>query len=912
MGEAGRTRGRSPGWSFKIWILFFEAGLGSTVLLVMLGLWWAALEETGSVVGEDSARGVAEVRLGHGVCERELYPRPWELRSDQLTILVNGFIEARLPLLQASLRTYSASPAVHSVFVLWGNISTPDSVLQGAKLESMGAPIYIVRQLSTSLNDRFLPRRHVKTKAVMICDDDITVDSKSLEFALKVWRENQQRIVGFFPRAHSYQLETHSWIYTKNQNKYSIMLTKIMILATDYLYRYSCEMPAGVHEYVDKGMNCEDIAMNFLVSNFSGSGPLLVEGQPRDWGDTRNSAEELTSMGLSARADHRKDRGDCILQFQRLWNGMELRFSYAKAVRDVDEQVNCEKFGELIDCDESASSVRDAKRHAGHHRMKRSFQYAYVTLIQSKVMYYAALVWAQALRNTGTVHDLVLLLDVKSGLKKGNDTLRDHFDVVKEVGGKSRHKHKRSVGKLSAWQLWEYERVVYMDLNLLCLSNLDHLFALPEPAAAPLTTRPQEFHTGLLVLQPSNTTFTELLQWMESMSKADRRVEHRPLNGFFQEWFQTTAQHRLPMRLNMPVQLTPISNASAAALPGVLQYPKKELVSLLNIWMKREGLNQTSGLLHQENMTDWFAVWLEILGALRSNKYQPLDDEIVSHLAWKPSNGSSSTWPPKLKPLATRNLTSLHAPPRKAFVTVLTSADHLPAVAGWTTTYSRFHLSTLGHESLLLVDGSVDRQAWQPFETFFDSIVVVGGSSLSTSSDVMSATLLHLWNQTNYDKLVYVDPSSIFLSNCDFLMELEPFAAAADYILPDTFSLQVMVIQPDNQRFLELSKAYLSIATSQGFSVVRFLNEHHRYWYPSYIRHRIAPIFNAESDLQRGAFLDVHFSWRILALYSSDLLDPAAETAALWRRYVCNSMHTRAMDLLTKYLHVCNPTLYPS
>lgn len=45
-------------------------------------------------------------------------------------------------------------------------------------------------------------------------------------------------------------------------------------------------------------------------------------------------------MGLSARADHRKDRGDCILEFQRLWNGMELRFSYAKAVRDVDEQVS--------------------------------------------------------------------------------------------------------------------------------------------------------------------------------------------------------------------------------------------------------------------------------------------------------------------------------------------------------------------------------------------------------------------------------------------------------------------------------------------------------------------------------------------------------------------------------------------
>lgn len=255
-------------------IVGWIAGLGITVLLGMLVLWLSLDTPQGERIAASTALRRPHIssrrdstQLGHGVCDRSLYPPPWELRSDQLTILVNGFGEARLPLLQSSLRTYSSSPAVHAIFVLWGNTSTPDSVLQAAKFETLGAPIYIVRQKSTSLNDRFLPRQHVKTKAVMICDDDITVDSTNLEFALQVWRENQPRIVGFFPRAHSYALETQSWIYTKNQRKYSIMLTKIMILATEYLYRYSCEMPAGVHEYVDKGMNCEDIAMNFLVSN---------------------------------------------------------------------------------------------------------------------------------------------------------------------------------------------------------------------------------------------------------------------------------------------------------------------------------------------------------------------------------------------------------------------------------------------------------------------------------------------------------------------------------------------------------------------------------------------------------------------------------------------------------------------
>lgn len=45
------------------------------------------------------------------------------------------------------------------------------------------------------------------------------------------------------------------------------MLIKIMIFVMEYFYCYLCEMLVGVYEYVDKGMNCEDIVMNFFVFN---------------------------------------------------------------------------------------------------------------------------------------------------------------------------------------------------------------------------------------------------------------------------------------------------------------------------------------------------------------------------------------------------------------------------------------------------------------------------------------------------------------------------------------------------------------------------------------------------------------------------------------------------------------------
>ena len=64
----------------------------------------------------------------------------------------------------------------------------------------------------------------------------------------------------------------------------------------DYLRAYTCSMPQKVRDYVDKNKNCEDIAMNFIVTQLSGLPPLLVEDPAKlDYG---------TSSGLSSRGSH--------------------------------------------------------------------------------------------------------------------------------------------------------------------------------------------------------------------------------------------------------------------------------------------------------------------------------------------------------------------------------------------------------------------------------------------------------------------------------------------------------------------------------------------------------------------------------------------------------------------------------
>ncbi|VVA95918.1 unnamed protein product [Arabis nemorensis] len=287
------------------------------------------------------------------------------LRSDQITVLINGYSESRIPLLQSIVSSYSGSSIVSSILVLWGNPSTSSQVLdklyQNLTQYSLGtASISLIQQPSSSLNSRFLPRLSVNTRAVLVCDDDVEIDQRSLEFAFSVWKSNPDRLVGMFVRSHGFDLQRKEWIYTVHPDKYSIVLTKFMMMKQDYLFEYSCNGGVEMEEMrkiVDQTRNCEDILMNFVAADKVRAGPIMVGAERvRDWGDARNEEGEVESgvreVGLSSRrVEHRKRRGKCIREFHRVMGKMPLMYSYGKVVSSVAEQGLCRKAGKLVFCD---------------------------------------------------------------------------------------------------------------------------------------------------------------------------------------------------------------------------------------------------------------------------------------------------------------------------------------------------------------------------------------------------------------------------------------------------------------------------------------------------------------------------------------------------------------------------------
>ncbi|CAM0912027.1 unnamed protein product [Alopecurus aequalis] len=320
------------------------------------------------VIGVALSAAAAVSDEQEAACDAEY--RQEDLRPDRLTVLLSGYSERRLPLLRAIAGAYAAHPLVHAVVVLWCNPSTPDDRLHFPRFPPR---VSLHRTASASLNSRFLPHPSIRTAAVAVADDDVLPDAAAISFAFAAWQQRAAgrpgSLVGFFPRSHHLDLATGRWAYAAPQpGRYSMVLTKFLVLGVDLLRRYSCSPElAAARAVVDRERNCEDILMNFVAAEESGEGPVLVEaGSIRDWGDPRNDANigageegggtgaEMKAVGLSSKGGvgHWEKRGECITEFHRLLGRMPLRYSYGKVVEAAfGEQGLCSKGGRLVRCD---------------------------------------------------------------------------------------------------------------------------------------------------------------------------------------------------------------------------------------------------------------------------------------------------------------------------------------------------------------------------------------------------------------------------------------------------------------------------------------------------------------------------------------------------------------------------------
>ncbi|XP_008487817.1 exostosin-2-like [Diaphorina citri] len=179
-------------------------------------------------------------------------------------------------------------PSVSKILVIWNNqAKSPPPVSKWPKISKSWT---IIRTDENKLSKRFYPYAEIETEAVLSIDDDITMlTPDELEFGFEVWCEFPDRIVGFPSRINLFLFQIKTTYFMLLYKNGAAFYHKY------WNYMYTAHMPTPIRTYVDSHMNCEDIAMNFLVAHITAKAPFIHSIRAHC---TASGIEELLSESL--------------------------------------------------------------------------------------------------------------------------------------------------------------------------------------------------------------------------------------------------------------------------------------------------------------------------------------------------------------------------------------------------------------------------------------------------------------------------------------------------------------------------------------------------------------------------------------------------------------------------------------
>ncbi|CAG9463483.1 unnamed protein product [Pedinophyceae sp. YPF-701] len=183
---------------------------------------------------------------------------------------------------------------------------------------------------------------------------------------------------------------------------------------------------------------------------------------------------------------------------------------------------------------------------AGRHLRQR--KEAYVALIYTDNFLLGTRVLGQSIRDTGTNRDLVVLAteavsDTVASILEGDGWIVKRIATIANPGtgpsavGKNNFPAKfwGVYSKLTVWNLVEYDKVIYLDSDILVTQNIDELFACP--GLCVVVRHSERFNSGVMVLDPSAEVFDDMLakiSQLQSYTGGDQGF----LNEYYSEFVE--------------------------------------------------------------------------------------------------------------------------------------------------------------------------------------------------------------------------------------------------------------------------------------------------------------------------------------------------------------------------------------
>ncbi|KAL9186433.1 hypothetical protein ACHAXT_005671 [Thalassiosira profunda] len=245
--------------------------------------------------------------------------------TTQYTVRMNTW--RRNEQLLLSLNHHATCDGVKEIQVIWCDSENepPKEVAQHAS-----GKVRVERHAINSLNERFKVLLDPPTLGILSLDDDVLRPCVALDAAFVRWTRHPDRMVGFDARTHVVADEEEGgtegksqWKYgymstTEKANRYTLTLPRASFLHRDYLDMYVMALPRPIYSYVATNLECEDVAMSFLVSSLTNGRPPLLA----DYWAVKSMVKLYSATKISGGKGHKSTRDKCVNDFAE-WLGLK-------------------------------------------------------------------------------------------------------------------------------------------------------------------------------------------------------------------------------------------------------------------------------------------------------------------------------------------------------------------------------------------------------------------------------------------------------------------------------------------------------------------------------------------------------------------------------------------------------------
>ncbi|KAI8110017.1 hypothetical protein M9434_001293 [Picochlorum sp. BPE23] len=192
------------------------------------------------------------------------------LSFPKLTIVMTGYDERRMHLLQRTIESYCNGPAagyIDRIILVWNN---PGIIFP----ENHNAKLKLLRMGQNRLNNRWIETiDHIRTDAVLVLDDDLMVRKEAIVCLMTAFMQNSERIIGPFARPVRNQKYVIEEVTT---GPYHIIIGRCMMLHKKFFRMYK-DIRQNNNSLFQTDIGCDDITVNYMAYATTKKLPLQVK-----------------------------------------------------------------------------------------------------------------------------------------------------------------------------------------------------------------------------------------------------------------------------------------------------------------------------------------------------------------------------------------------------------------------------------------------------------------------------------------------------------------------------------------------------------------------------------------------------------------------------------------------------------